>query len=232
MSETPVQVETQSSSAGAQVTEGTPAVPSAAGGPSSKPIGATGRKRPPEEIDRAKASAALTRKVNADPSLLKASALSALQKSGGVGPAMLAAFGEVIEKDFSVTFGKPALRSMLERLKKAGILASRKFGTRYDWTEGTGKPAPGAKAAGKPGPKPSSGPKGKPGRKPAAASAPARIKLKGVAGRPRAFKGGDAAAALVQSLSAALSAAQALQGEIAAVSQMRDQLQQIIRQLK
>lgn len=195
--------------------------------PTTKGIGELGRKRPPEEIARAKASAALTRRVNEDPTLLKGVALSAVKEAGGNGPAMVKLFSQGILKEFGVQFGTPALRAMLDRLRRAGILSARKVGTAYEWGAGSGRAerkAPTPRAA---APKAARTPQ-KRGRKAKAAPAP---KFKKSPGRPRAFKGGEAATQLVKSLASALAAAEALAQEMAAVAEMRDNLRLVMKSL-
>jgi len=191
--------------------------------PATRPSGRSGRTRPPEEIERAKKSAALTRRVIEDAAILREAALAALKVSEGKGPAMAGALASEIERVHGVKFAKPAVRTMLLRLEKKGILKSRKVGTAYEWTEGSGRAAravkkgPGrpAKAAGKP------------------AKAPrANIKLKGKAGRPRAFKGTDAADRLIHGLSLALGAAEELRAELASVGALREQVQDIVKALR
>src|SRR5688572_2202493 len=97
-----------------------PLRPTTDGNGSARRRGRAGQTRPLEEIERARRSAALTRQVVADPSIIRDVALQALKDSQGRGPAMADALARRIEEKHGVTFAKPAVRAMLKRLEELG----------------------------------------------------------------------------------------------------------------
>ncbi|MEW5854737.1 MAG: BlaI/MecI/CopY family transcriptional regulator [Myxococcota bacterium] len=168
-----------------------------------------GRKRPAEEIARAKAATALTRQIEKDPTMLRALALRALKSTGGAGPAMVDALQKGMHDEFKIAFSPAAVRAMLLRLERKGILRSRKEGRSYVWSEGKGRAAL----------TPSSVREAhhrRRGRPPRAVSAPT---------------GGDAADRLIRALAEAQRAATDLRNELVAVTRMRDELRELMRRL-
>lgn len=188
-----------------------------------------GRARSADEIERAKISAALTRQINADPTIMKAVVSVALERSEGKGPAMASELQKAVAERFNVHFTLAAVRSLLQRLRRAGLLESRQEGTAYIWTEGQGRPARGPKPTRrvvKPAPR-----RGPAPRRKAAREEPVRIP-RGKAGRPRKFRGTEAADRLIEALAMALEAAEALRDELESVADVKEQVNQILRNLR
>jgi hypothetical protein len=201
-------------------------------------------------VARAKATAETTRALLTDPLKLKPAVTTALEKSGGKGPAMVDALKEAIASQFNVTMAVASMRSLMKKLKKAGLLESEASGTSYIWRAGSGVPEEGF---GRRGRRPVSKPvavRQKPAKpaRPAKATRPAKSSRgeslrKAVSAarkaeprslpafKPRTFRGKDTADHLVFALEEAVRAAMALRDEMRTVEHIKDELEDVIRRL-